>query len=325
MALKEIIGQEKAKRVLKGLISNDRVPHAMLFTGEEGIGKKLTSINFAKALNCLEPESGDACDACQSCIRIDKNIHTDVTLVADEEDSGQIKISTVRRLQESLSYKPFEGRWKVIIVDNAENLNPSAANAFLETLEEPSSMSILLLISSRPEMILATIRSRCQKVIFSPLPVGEMEVLLLKKDARLSEEELLLLSALSGGRLGYAVNEDLIAQKDALFEKFLLMLESPDKDLWSGRDEMSEWFDWCQLWLRDIAVFNVTEMDDLLINIDKKKEISDISKKTSLKNIIKLSHMIDDIKGSLRFNLNIPITIYHTSMLMKKFLGRMNV
>ncbi len=325
MALKDIIGQENAIRILQGVLSKDRVPHAMLFAGEDGIGKKLTAINFIKALNCLEPISGDACDSCPSCVRIDKNIHTDVTIVADEEDSGQIKIATVRRLQESLSYKPFEGRWKVVIIDNAENLNPSAANAFLETLEEPSSMSILILVSSRPEMILKTIRSRCQRVIFSPLPVAEMERLLLKQNKNLSEEELLLLCTLSGGRLGYAMSEDLLARRNSLFDKFLNILGSPEKNLWSGRDEMSEWFDWCQLWLRDIAVFNVTGRDDLLVNTDRIEDIRDISKKTSLKDIIKLSHKIDDIKGSLRYNLNIPITIYHTSMIMKKFLRRMNV
>jgi DNA polymerase-3 subunit delta' len=325
MALREIIGQDNALRILQGVISKDRVPHAMLFVGEDGIGKKLAAVNFAKALNCLEPKENDACDACPSCVRIDKGIHTDVTIVGDEEDGGQIKIAAVRRLQESLSYKPFEGRWKIFIIDNADTLNPSAANAFLETLEEPSSMSILILISSRPDMMLATIRSRCQKVIFTPLPAAEMERLLLLKKKDIDKETLSLMSTLSGGRLSHALNDDLLSQRDALFEKFLLMLDRPDKETWADRDEMQQWFDWCQLWLRDIAVLNATGRRDLIINTDKESEIEEISKKASLNDIIRLSNKLDELRRVLRFNLNVPVTIYHTSMLLKKMLGRMNV
>ena len=87
---------------------------------------------------------------------------------------------------------------------------------------------------------------------------------------------------------------------------------------------MKEWFDWCQLWLRDIAVLKATGMKELMINKDKNDDIADISKKASLKDIIKLSRRLDDLRGALKFNLNIPITIYHTSMLLKKMLGRMN-
>ncbi|MDO8281942.1 MAG: DNA polymerase III subunit [Thermodesulfovibrionia bacterium] len=335
MAFKDIIGQSNAINILKGVIAKDRVPHAMLFKGEEGIGKKLTAINFAKALNCIPPHTPlikvgasepviDSCDQCPSCVRIDKGIHTDVTIIGNEEESGQIKIGSIRRIQESLSFKPFEGRWKVVIIDNAETLNTSAANAFLETLEQPSSMSLLILITSRPEMILKTIRSRCQNIIFSPLPILKMGELLSKRSKVTDEDELLLISALSGGRLGYALNEDLVKQRDGLFGKFLMMLDNPEKEIWADRDEMQEWFDWCQLWLRDIAVFNATGRKDLLINKDKADEIAKLSKKALLKDIIKLSHKLDEIKGLLNFNLNIPITVYHTSMLIKKTLGRMN-
>lgn len=323
MALKDIIGQENAINILKGVIRKNRVPHALLFVGEDGIGKKFTAINFAKALNCLEEEA-EACDICRSCIRINKGIHTDVTIIGDEEEGSQIKIASIRQLQESLSFKPFEGRWKVAIIDNAETLNLSAANAFLETLEEPSSLSLFILITSRPEMILKTIRSRCQKIIFSPLPVTKMEELLSEKNEGYDEDELSLLSTLSGGRLGYALNEDLIKQRNSIFNEFLVMLDRPEKDLWADRDEMQEWFDWCQLWLRDIAVLKATGKKELMINKDKNDDIADISKKASLKDIIKLSRRLDDLRGALKFNLNIPITIYHTSMLLKKMLGRMN-
>jgi DNA polymerase-3 subunit delta' len=155
MALKDIIGQGKALNILKGCINKERIPHAIFFAGDEGIGKKLAAINFAKTLNCTGTSAGtdifafdgedetagvfkDACDKCSSCIKIDKGTHPDVFTLSPEGDGGQITVSAVRQLEESLSYKPFEGEWKIAIIDNADRLNSSASNAFLKTLEDLS-------------------------------------------------------------------------------------------------------------------------------------------------------------------------------------------
>lgn len=366
MALKDIIGQENAINILKGVIRKNRVPHALLFVGEDGIGKKFTAINFAKALNCHRTESSelrvkseglfedpeprtpngliDSCDQCPSCVKINKLLHPEILITPEEDEAAlkekiymshpdvalimpykaQIRINVIRKLEKHLSYKPFEGNYKIAIIDDADKMTHEASNAFLKTLEAPASQSIIILISSKPELLLPTIRSRCQKVIFSSLPASAMEKLLLRVKGGSNKGALCLISALSGGRLGYALNEDLIKQRDSIFNEFLVMLERPEKDLWADRDEMQEWFDWCPLWLRDIAVLKATGMKELMINKDKNDDIADISKKASLKDIIKLSRRLDDLRGALKFNLNIPITIYHTSMLLKKMLGRMN-
>jgi len=325
MALKDIIGQERALSLLKGWIKNNRLPHALFFVGEEGIGKRFTAINLAKTLNCshLAPRLShyeiDCCDQCPSCMKIDRAIHPDVFLIAPE--NGQITVSTIRSLEESLSYKPFEGRWKVAIVDNAEMLNQSAANAFLRTLEEPPPQSILILVSARPEMIFPTIRSRCQRVNFSPLPLEGMRNLLRLKYKTLSPIESTLLSLLSGGRPGYVINEDLIKKRDRSFNKFKEMLQDPEKEIWEDREAMEEWFEWVQLWLRDIAVLKATAQTDLLINSDKVAEIKDISEMAELKNILKLAQELYNIKNLLTFNLNKQITFYYTSLLLKKYVG----
>ena len=156
MSFKDVIGQDKAVGILLRTIQRGRVPSSYIFAGESGIGKKLAALNLAKALNCVGKErspenmgllddaasqSGgpdseiDACDQCSSCLKIDKGIHPDFLMIAPE--SGQIRIEEIRAIDEALSLKAFEGRYKVVIVDDADTMNQYAANAFLKTLEEP--------------------------------------------------------------------------------------------------------------------------------------------------------------------------------------------
>jgi DNA polymerase-3 subunit delta' len=339
MALKDIIGQEKALNILKGCINKERIPHAIFFAGDEGIGKKLTAINFAKALNCTGASDGpdlfadkpakqdtavfkDACDKCSSCIKIDKGNHPDLFMIEPEGDGGQIKVSAIRQLEESMSYKPFEGQWKIAIIDNTDRMNTSASNAFLKTLEEPSQKSLLILISSRPDTMLATIRSRCQRVNFSPLPIDTMSGLLQDKYAEFDHEQASLLSTLSGGRLGYALNENLIAQRDWSFDIFNQMLGNPEDNIWEDRHAMEEWFEWGQLHLRDIAVFKATGREDLIINKDRINEIKNIARGSILKDILKLSREFHTIKERLHFNLNKQLTFNYTSLLLKEMLGK---
>lgn len=303
MALKDILGQEQAIEILRGSISKNRIAHAYIFTGDDGIGKKLTAINFAKTLNCQKNSNAfsersndsknntqyavhntqydiDCCDQCPSCIKINKANHPDVFFI--EPENGQIKVETIRELEKSLSYKAFEGNWKVVIIDNADTLNQSAANAFLKTLEEPPARSLLVLVTSMPEMIPATIRSRCQRINFSPLPIAKISELLEHKYSHgvqagpsggqgIHGEQGVLLGVLSGGRAGWALNKNLLEKRDLEFNRFKNLLRGMEDNLWEDRDSMEEWFDWVHLWLRDIAVFKATGRADLLINYDKKK------------------------------------------------------
>ena len=343
MAFKNIIGQERALLILKGFIVKGRIPHALLFAGDEGIGKRLTAVNFAKTLNCSpskeddlfsvaeEENTGsdatlntDACETCPSCQKIENGSHADVFFISPEGDGGQITVAAIRQLQESLSYKSFEGNWKIAIIDNAEKLNPSAANAFLQTLEEPSPLSLFMLISSRPEMLLPTIRSRCQRINFSPLPIATMSRMLQEEFDIEGHDRSHLLSTLSGGKLGYALNENLLEKREWSFDIFQEMIGSLEEDVWENREAMEEWFDWAQLWLRDISVYKSTGRSDIIINQDKISEIAAIAGGSSLKDILKLAREFYNIKKKLAFNLNKQLTLNYTSLLMRKMLGNTN-
>ena len=181
--------------ILLRTLSRNRVPSAYLFAGESGIGKKFAALNFAKALNCLNPvtragdpgnpelhtqdpelktlnsEPLDACDECTSCKKIDATTHPDIVLVTPEK--GEIRVGEIRAVEDALSFKPFEGRRKVVIIDEADAMNQAAANAFLKTLEEPPDESLLILIAAHPDMLPETIRSRCCRLNFVPLAPDE--------------------------------------------------------------------------------------------------------------------------------------------------------
>ncbi|HBH60326.1 MAG TPA: DNA polymerase III subunit delta' [Nitrospiraceae bacterium] len=348
MALKDIIGQDRPVNILRGCIAKERIPHALLFTGDKGIGKRLTAVNFAKALNCqrvpgeefpitgsflfevpapehpgpeLETQS-EACDTCPSCKKIERGNHPDVFLIGPEGDGGQITVQAIRQLEESLSYKPFEGRWKIAIVDEADRLNQSAANAFLQTLEEPSAQSMLILISSRPDLLLPTIRSRCQRISFSPLPVDTMSRLLKERFGDMDDERARLLSVLSGGRLGYALGDNLIDQRERCFSMFGQLLESLEEEPWEDKEAMEEWFEWSQLLLRDMAVYSATGREDFLMNTDRAEYIKAISRGAGLKDILKLARELYNIKRRLAFNLNKQLTYNFVSLLLRNNLGQ---
>jgi len=346
MGLKDIVGQEKALYILRASIAKNRIAHAYLFTGEEGIGKRLTAINFAKILNCennrkasgvrgkeskidtphasrLTPHEIDCCDKCPSCRKIDKAIHPDVLFIRPEGLGGQITIQAIRDMEEFLSYKSFEGGWKIVIIDSAESLNQPAANAFLKTLEEPPPQSLLLLISSMPELIPDTIRSRCQRINFSTL-ARQLMIELLKQNSELRtpNSRLMLISMLSSGRVALALSEDLLERRERSLQGFKILLGDIEGTAWEDRASMEEWFEWAELWLRDIAVFTATGRADLLINHDKEEEIKKISNRSNLKDILILSERLNDIKGLLRFNLNKELTFYYTGLLLKRALGR---
>ncbi|RJQ48547.1 MAG: hypothetical protein C4538_03670 [Nitrospiraceae bacterium] len=346
MALKDIIGQERAVNILQGCIAKERIPHALLFAGDEGIGKKLTAVNFVKALNCnktvkkpgseevmellpltsslpdsITPSLPDSCDACSSCTKTEKRNHPDVFFIEPEGDGEQITVAAIRELEEALRYKPFEGNYKAAVIDQADRMNAAAANAFLDTLEAPPPQSILILISARPEMLLPTIRSRCQRINFNPLPLHVMCALIQERSHKVSREHAMLLGELSGGRLGYAMQEDLIEQRDHAFTTLKDMINRTDEE--EGGD-MKELLDSLQVWLRDMAVFKATGRSDLLINRDREDEMTALLRGAALEGILKLARELYNIRKNMYFSLNEKLTRNYINLLIRKRLGRIH-
>src|SRR3954464_9288230 len=173
MPLRQIVGHSRVLSLLSRSTAAGMLPPSLLFSGASGVGKHLAATAVAQVLNCTSPVSGgtldvDACGECASCKRIARGVHGDVAAVTPG-DAGAIKIEQVRDVIDRTIYRPFEGRKRVTIFDDADALVPAAQNALLKTLEEPPPSSVFILVSSRSDALLPTVRSRCSQIRFGRL------------------------------------------------------------------------------------------------------------------------------------------------------------
>ena len=209
--LADIIGHEHAMGILQRALGERRLHHSMIFHGPEAVGKRTVALALASTLNCLDPTTSnghpvDACGECSSCGKVNKGIHADVAFLTLERT--MIPIDGIRRLRDEAAYRPFEGTRRVFIIDPADRMSIAAQNALLKTLEEPSSSSCIILITSRPMHLLPTTRSRCQALSFGPLHASAVTKRLI--DTRgMSRIDAERVARLSGGRLGAALELDL--------------------------------------------------------------------------------------------------------------------
>ena len=224
MSFAQVIGHRRLVSLLSRSIQHDSLPPSLLFAGPAGVGKRLTAIAVAQALNCLEgsgfsaapaglkagmaggasaaPALADACGTCAACKRIARGVHPDVPIVEPGE-SGAIKIDQVREIVGRAAYRPFEGRRRVVIVDGADALVTAAQHALLKTLEEPPPSSVFILVTSRPDSLLPTVLSRCPQLRFRPLAADDIAAALVARGH--SESEARAVAATADGSLGQAL------------------------------------------------------------------------------------------------------------------------
>jgi len=200
-----LIGNREALGRLRAMAASGRVPGSLLFVGPEGTGKRAAAIALAKGFNCSRvAPGGEPCEECAACLRIDRGEHPDVRRLAPEGKGGQLRVDAVRELVREIQFRPFEGRRRFFILDEADRMNESAANALLKSLEEPPPSSTLILVTAHEGDLLPTVVSRCQKIRFVPLPIEEMAEHLSKSHG-LSGAEAALAAAVSGGSMKRAL------------------------------------------------------------------------------------------------------------------------
>lgn len=303
---------------MRRAIQRDKIAHSYLFLGNEGIGKKWVALQFAKALNCLDPEGeiGEACDHCPSCKKIDHALHPDVLLI---EPMGQgIKKEQIIEMQRGLVYRPYEGKRRVCILTAADRMAYDIPNTLLKTLEEPPLHTVIVLLATHSRLILPTILSRCQTIRFNPLPISMVTKWLIERKG-LKEEEAYLLASLSEGSLGKALEiQEEISQvprenllKDLLGLKRLSMeeMEFWSNSLPSQREDLLLILEVAKTLLRDLALVKAVKGKRKFIHSDLSKKIEEMAISWSLSSLLKRMEVLHQTTVALRANANTKLAL----------------
>ena len=313
MPFKTVIGHEQPKRFLQAALQSGRLAHALLFHGEDRIGKRLVAKVLAQAVNCeaspaLSPP--DACGICRSCHQIDIGSHPDVTMI--EATSGKGETDQTREIESRFIYRPLIGTRKIVILDNADLLRHEAANALLKTIEEPPPDSLIILVSAQPELLLPTIRSRCQELRFAPLAIGLVKDILIQQ-RRLSDTDARFLAMVSGGRIGLALEADVDALRAERAD--FLALVSPQSlesvgallgvaEAMAKSEESEAALGWLAGWFRDLAIVKVGSDQDRLLNTDCLDDLQRFATQLTLEKILELADFVETMEKGLERNLN---------------------
>jgi DNA polymerase III subunit delta' len=274
----------------------------------------------------------DSCDKCVSCIRIGNNLHPDVHIIESVDTeinsvrntayinsntmaSNGIKIEDIRRLQREISLKPYEGKHKVFIIDNAHKLTPEAQNALLKTLEEPPAGSLIILITDKRPLLFKTIISRCKILKFSPLERAGLKDI-LKKDYGLSNETAHFLAYFSEGRIGLALrlkDTDFMKEKNNIIDKFSLSRKTFSLGGLSiqNKEEVRRYLNILASWFRDIYLIKTGVTRSEIINLDRENDLLAVMGRFSFPDLNEIFEYISDSFSYLEQNINVKLLLYN--------------
>ena len=315
MPFTDILGHDHVKAVLSRLIERGRLPGSMLLSGPAGVGKKKLAMAVARALVC-EAGSAEACGRCGACLRSGKGIHADVFLI-EPATATSIKIEQVRDAVGNILSRPFEGRSRAFVIDEAHLMTEQASNALLKALEEPPATSHVMLVTASPQALLPTIRSRCQTLRVGALPAALIEAH-LRDSLGLDAGEAHLRASLSGGSLGYAVAFEAEAYR-GVRDGVLGLLESLPGGNGLQRIESAEWLEdldqpalalaAIRSLLRDVTALAAGADPATLLNTDVAARLAGIARGPLSQRALSICDAASEAQEALRGNANKLLTM----------------
>ena len=326
-----IIGNDRVKDVLRRHLAVSRVPNAMLFAGTGGVGKRLFALELAKAFLCRNKTKDDACGECPACKRAeqfefpktdDKDAHKKVVF-SNHADVGtvipynrNILVDAIRDLEREAYFRPYEGTARFFLIDDADKMNDAAANALLKTLEEPASTSHIILISSRPDTLLPTIRSRCQTVRFAPVETEKIEHFLIREQ-KIPPADAKLKARLAFGSVGRALSmelEKLREQRAILLRVLQDAIENRDRvsllhaaeklNDAKNKDNFENNLEILLTLIRDVWTLALGGNSDKIVNIDLISDLHRLAEDAETHRLAGWMEEIELLRESFAVNVN---------------------
>jgi len=316
MSFQDILGNSRVKTILSKSLENNRLPHSLLFVGPEGVGKEEAALVVAKTLNCLK-RNDDACEECSSCEAINKKKFPDVMVLSPEKDV--IKIDQMRLLKSTAYLKPMIGKRRVFIVSEAEKMYDEASNSLLKILEEPPSFSHILLLTSKLDLILPTIQSRCQTLSFAPVFREDIEKVLIERGH--DREKARVLSLLVRGNLKYALSldwEEMQEKREKAWQLFLALTgKTKAADFFKEfgasrlltREAFEDTLEILSSFCRDALLLIEGGERDNLLNPDYTRELLNISEFLPVDRALDFLSKIDYSLYALQRHLNMKLLL----------------
>jgi DNA polymerase III subunit delta' len=308
-----LVGHEWAVDMLKKHVVNGTTRHAYLFAGPPGLGRRTLALRFAQALNCQTPlDAGIPCGECRDCKQIEAMQHADLTVIQAESEGGTLKVDQIRETRRTITFKPYQSKYRVAIFLRFQEANDNAANALLKTLEEAPSYAVLILTADNPEQLLPTIVSRCEVLRLRPLKIEEVKQDLEKKGIESNRANLI--AHISGGRPGYArqliENESLLEEREERLNDMQSLIAASHVEKFAyanklARDKESmrqAIFIWLSYW-RDVML-RTAQARTPLVNVDRNVEIEDLAGRLDLSAARGVVSDLEDVLEKMERNVN---------------------
>lgn len=302
------LGNSAVIERLESKLVSGRLPHGLIFSGPEGVGKRTYALRLIQALNCREDVTR-GCGICGSCQRIVRGTHPDVRMISVEGDATQIRIEQIRELREALLLAPASGVARAVIIDPAERLTLGAANALLKTLEEPPPSTFFFLITPNANELLITIRSRCQVYHFTPLSLEAI------RDLGIEDELVARWSQGSVGRALQADPSEIVETRNrvlgfletALNGEAAQLAELIGARLASSREEFRELARAGCLLVSDLMRLKVGVGGEI-INIDVRDRLEALSAVVGIAALVEAGRQLRFVESSQRHFVNAQLT-----------------